>query len=79
MESAQEGMNTRTVTLHPAAIATGLLDDITDEGAAAGMAALYDGFAISPDRMADVVAFAINEPEDTNVNEFTVGPTPHPW
>lgn len=26
-----------------------------------------------------MVAFAIDQPEDTNVNEFTMGPTPQPW
>ena len=25
------------------------------------------------------VAFAIDQPEDTNVSEFTVGPTTQPW
>jgi NADP-dependent 3-hydroxy acid dehydrogenase YdfG len=25
------------------------------------------------------VAFAIDQPEDTNINEFTIGPTSQPW
>ncbi len=41
---------------------------------------LYDKTnGISPDRVANVVAFAIDQPEDTNVNEFTIGPTNQPW
>src|SRR3954467_2521068 len=31
------------------------------------------------DRIADVVAFAIDQPEDTTINEFTVGPANQPW
>lgn len=40
---------------------------------------LYDKYGISPDRIASVVAFAIDQPEDTTVNEFTVGPANQPW
>ncbi|OOG26240.1 oxidoreductase [Enterococcus casseliflavus] len=79
MESAQEGTNIRTATIYPAAINTELLDTITDETAAKGMNALYKEHGISPDRVANIVAFAINQPEDVNVNEFTVGPTSQPW
>ena len=28
---------------------------------------------------ANVVAFALAQPEDTNISEFTIGPTPQPW
>lgn len=79
MESAQEGTNIRTATIYPAAINTELLDTITDEAAAKAMNALYKEHGISPDRVANIVAFAINQPEDVNVNEFTVGPTSQPW
>ncbi|HJG21766.1 MAG TPA: SDR family oxidoreductase [Enterococcus durans] len=79
MESAQEGTNIRTATIYPAAINTELLDTITDESAASGMSALYEQHGISPDRIANVVAFAINQPSDVNVSEFTVGPTTQPW
>jgi NADP-dependent 3-hydroxy acid dehydrogenase YdfG len=43
------------------------------------MAALYERFGITPDRIALVVAFAMEQPEDTNVSEFAVGPTAQPW
>lgn len=79
MESAQEGTHIRTATIYPAAINTELLNTITDEGAAKAMTALYDIYGISPDRVANIVAFAIDQPEDTNVNEFTIGPTTQPW
>src|SRR3954466_11852519 len=70
MESAQEGTNIRTATIYPAAIDTELLDTITDKNVSAGMTALYEQYGITPDRVANVVAFAIDQPEDTNVNEF---------
>ena len=79
MESAQEGTNIRTATIYPAAINTELLDAITHEGTVEQMEEMYDQYGISADRIADVVAFAIDQPDDTNVNEFTVGPTAQPW
>jgi NADP-dependent 3-hydroxy acid dehydrogenase YdfG len=79
MESAQEGTNIRTATIYPAAINTELLGAITDQKMAEGMTALYDKYGISPDRVANVVAFAIDQPEDANVSEFTLGPTSQPW
>ena len=39
----------------------------------------YDRYQISPDRIANVVAIAIDQPEDTTINEFTVGPANQPW
>lgn len=79
MESAQEGTNIRTATIYPAAINTELLGAITDASAAQAMTALYQRHGISPDRVANVVAFAIDQPEDTAVSEFTIGPTTQPW
>lgn len=79
MESAMEGSNIRTASLYPAAINTELLESITDADTLAGATSLYEAHGISPDRIANVVAFAIDQPEDTNVNEFTVGPTTQPW
>ena len=79
MESAMEGTNIRTATIYPAAINTELLGTITDERTAEGMKGLYAAFGISPERIADVVAFALDMPEDTTVNEFTVGPAKQPW
>lgn len=79
MESAQEGTHIRTSTIYPAAINTELLNTITDQNVSAGMTALYNRYGISPDRVAQVVAFAIDLPEDTTVNEFTIGPSNQPW
>ncbi len=79
MESATEGTNIRTATLYPAAINTELLHTITDKQTAEGMQGLYSAVGISPERIAETVAFALEMPEDTTVSEITVGPAIQPW
>lgn len=79
MESAAEGTNIRTATIYPAAINTELLSTITHAGMAEGMGQLYKRYGIAPDRIASVVAFALDQPEDTTISEFTVGPASQPW
>ncbi|BDR55086.1 oxidoreductase [Bombiscardovia apis] len=79
MESAIEGTHIRTATIYPAAIQTELLSTITDPGALEAMNQTYDTYQIAPERVASVVSFAIDQPEDTNVCEFTIGPTTQPW
>lgn len=79
MEAGLEGSNIRTATIYPAAINTELLGTISDKDIAGQMQGLYDKYGIAPERIADVVAFAIDAPEDTTINEFTVGPTGQPW
>lgn len=79
MESAIEGTNIRTSTIYPAAINTELLNTITDQGTSDGMNALYDKYGISPDAIARIIAFALEQPIDVNISEFTVGPTSQPW
>lgn len=79
MESAMEGTNIRTTTIYPAAINTELLETISEKGTREQMQSTYDKYGISPDRIASIVAFAIGQPEDTTVNEFTVGPANQPW
>ena len=79
MESAQEGSNIRATTIYPAAINTELLGTISHAGIADAMKKTYDKYGIAPERIAEVIAFAIDQPEDTVVSEFTVGPFNQPW
>jgi NADP-dependent 3-hydroxy acid dehydrogenase YdfG len=79
MESAMEGNNIRTATIYPAAVKTELLATISDKQALNQMQDIYDKYGISPDRIANIVAFAIDQPDDTTINEFTVGPANQPW
>ncbi|GAA3613548.1 SDR family oxidoreductase [Secundilactobacillus similis] len=75
MESVKEHTNIRTTSLYPAAINTELLHTITDDRSRQGMNTLYSAVGISPDAVARVVDFAIAQPDDVNVNEFTIYPT----
>jgi NADP-dependent 3-hydroxy acid dehydrogenase YdfG len=79
MESAMEGTNIRTATIYPAAIGTELLETISHEATVQQMRKTYDTYEIPPERIANVVAVAIDQPEDTTINEFTVGPANQPW
>jgi NADP-dependent 3-hydroxy acid dehydrogenase YdfG len=79
MESAMEGTNIRTATIYPAAVNTELLSTISEKDTLAQMQDIYDKFGIAPERIANVVAMAIDQPEDTTISEFTVGPANQPW
>ena len=79
MESAMEGRHIRTTTIYPAAINTSLLDSINEAGARRQMQVLYDKYGIPAERIASAVSFAIDQPEDTAINELTVGPANQPW
>ena len=62
MESAMEGTNIRTATIYPAAINTELLGTISHPASAEAMGSLYARYGIAPERIANVVAFAIDQP-----------------
>lgn len=79
MESTQEKTHIRTSTIYPAAIKSELVDQIMDQETAEAVRGMYDTYEISPERVADVVAYAINQPEDTTINEFTIGPSTQSW
>lgn len=79
MESAQAGTNIRTATIYPAAVQSELVAGITDNETLSGYRSLYDTYEIPAERVANVVAFALEQPEDTNISEFTLGPTTQPW
>lgn len=79
MESAMEKTNIRTATIYPAAINTELLTTISEKETLDQMQGVYDTYGISPERIASVVAFALEQPEDTTINEFTIGPANQPW
>ncbi|MFX3618851.1 MAG: SDR family oxidoreductase [Sporolactobacillus sp.] len=74
-EEAAAGSNVRVTVVSPGAIATELPQHITDEATKKGTMQFYDMVAISPDRVAKSIAFAIDEPEDAGVNEIIIRPT----
>ena len=73
-KEAAEGTNIRTTMVSPGAVATELVEHITDSEAKQGADALYD-VAISPESIARAVRHAISEPEDVSTNEIIIRPT----
>jgi len=56
-------------------VSTELANAITDEEMAKNIRQRRDAFAISPDAIARAVAFAIEQPDDVDINEVVVRPT----
>ncbi|MGA3891796.1 SDR family oxidoreductase [Ralstonia nicotianae] len=66
--------NIRTTIISPGAVATNLIDTITDSTIAANMRKTYEQ-AIPAESFARVVVFAMSQPEDVDVNEVLFRPT----
>ncbi|RFB80745.1 SDR family oxidoreductase [Methylovirgula sp. 4M-Z18] len=67
--------NIRTTIISPGAVATELPNTITDPAVAGRVRELYDQVAISADSFASVVAFAMSQPDDVDINEVLYRPT----
>jgi NADP-dependent 3-hydroxy acid dehydrogenase YdfG len=67
--------NIRTTIISPGAVDTELPDTITEPDVAQGMRAFYDQVAIPADSFARVVAFAISQPDEVDINEVLYRPT----
>ena len=67
--------NIRTTVISPGAVATELPDSITEADVAQNVRELYERVAISADSFAKMVAFAMSQPEDVDVNEILFRPT----
>jgi len=67
--------NIRTTIISPGAVQSELPQGITEADIAAGVAHFYEKFAIPADSFARMVAFAIEQPEDVDVNEIFFRPT----
>ena len=66
--------NIRTTIISPGAVATELVDSLTEPDIAAGIRSFYE-IAISADAFARTVAFAMSQPEDVDINEILFRPT----
>ncbi|MBF7018107.1 SDR family oxidoreductase [Staphylococcus durrellii] len=73
-EEASVGSNIRTTILSPGAIDTELTDHISDKEMKQGIDEVYKD-AIKPDAIARAINYAINEPEESSVNEFIIRPS----
>jgi NADP-dependent 3-hydroxy acid dehydrogenase YdfG len=67
--------NIRSTIISPGAVETELPDSITEPDVAASVRELYERVAISADSFASMVAFAIGQPEDVDINEILFRPT----
>lgn len=67
--------NIRTTIVCPGAVKTELLDHITEADIQQANQEYVGAVGISPDSFARVVAFAISQPEDVDINEIIFRPT----
>ncbi len=70
----QEHDDIRVTCIHPGVVESELADTITDPAAAAAMKS-YRAIALRPDAIGRAVRFAIEQPDDVDVNEIVVRPT----
>ena len=67
--------NIRTTIISPGAVATELIDSITQDDVRQNVRSTIGTLAIPADAFARMVAFAISQPEDVDVNEILFRPT----
>ena len=67
--------NIRTTVISPGAVATELPNSVTDPQQAERVKALYNNVAIPAESFASMVAFAMSQPDNVDVNEILYRPT----
>ena len=67
--------NIRTTVISPGAVATELPDSITERDVGERIHDFYEKFATPADSFARAVAFAVNQPEEVDINEILFRPT----
>jgi NADP-dependent 3-hydroxy acid dehydrogenase YdfG len=70
----QEHDHIRVTCIHPGVVESELADTITDPVAAEAMKT-YRAIALQPDAIGRAVRFAIEQPDDVDVNEIVIRPT----
>jgi NADP-dependent 3-hydroxy acid dehydrogenase YdfG len=65
----------RVTVIEPGAVATELTNHITDPAAKQGAEHLYAQLAITPEDVAEVIAFAVTRPRRMTLNEILLRPT----
>jgi NADP-dependent 3-hydroxy acid dehydrogenase YdfG len=70
----QENPDIRVTTISPGVVATELGDDISDKSAKQLLGDLRKT-ALTPDAIARAIAYAVEQPDDVDVNEVIVRPT----
>ena len=67
--------NIRTTVISPGAVESELPASVTEPDVAAGVQAFYEKFAIPAETFANMVVFAMSQPEDVDINEILFRPT----
>jgi NADP-dependent 3-hydroxy acid dehydrogenase YdfG len=67
--------NIRTTVISPGAVQSELPQSINEADVARGVAEFYERYAIPADSFARMVAFAMSQPEDVDINEILFRPT----
>ncbi len=67
--------NIRTTVISPGVIDTELPGSVTEPDVAQNVRALYDAVAIPAESFARMVAFAMSQPDDVDINEILFRPT----
>lgn len=75
LRSEVKPYNMRTTVISPGAVATELPTHITHEASHDGISEYYAQVAVPPESFARAVAFAIEQPEDVDINEILYRPT----
>ena len=70
--------NIRTTIISPGAVSTELLEHIGEKDIQAETKEFVSKIAVGADTFARMVAFAVNEPDDVDVNEILFRPTAQP-
>lgn len=70
--------NIRTTVISPGAVATELLEHISEKDIARNVHERVDEIAVPAESFARMVAFAISQPEEVDVNEILFRPTAQP-
>jgi NADP-dependent 3-hydroxy acid dehydrogenase YdfG len=73
----QERNDIRVTCIHPGVVESELADTITDP-AAAGAMRQYRAIALQPDAIGRAVRYALEQPDEVDVNEIVVRPTRAP-
>ncbi|NYJ74849.1 SDR family oxidoreductase [Allobranchiibius huperziae] len=68
----------RVIVIEPGAVATELTDHITHEETKRGAEKMYEQMAITPEDIAEIIAFAVTRPKSVSLNEILVRPTVQP-
>lgn len=71
----EAGANLRVTLITPGIVNTNLVDTITDPGMKTQIADAMDKIGISPDAIAQAMAYAISQPANVDVSEIVIRPT----